>query len=384
MEYFVMRKDEVITLCEINDDGMMITFSPRYRNPELAPLEFKAYTDHISRWWNNRKIPISQGKVQEMLKRRGIISPDEYLLKNLGLSLTDYYWIKPVDSSLTWADVNLFDNDFRENLMLNRPEAIGSADSFTPNSSLRGELEKSWIIREGKRLLIKGNHGTRSFESINEVIASEFHKAQRYDNYTKYRLAKIKGKEYNYACCSQAFTNKNVELVSAYALLTSEKKPEGESPYEFLIKMGAKYGLDPVKFRQDLEYQILSDYVLTNIDRHMDNIGILRDADTLKFIRMAPIFDTGKAFGGGWAVPYTDEEIDNVEINSFEHSETRMLEHLTDKGILDISKALSAETIDSLLSKDPKENRSHKNNCVRLYNKKLERLKRWQENKPII
>ena len=70
MEYFLMRKDEVITLCEINDKGIMISFSPRYRNPELAPLEFRAYPDHISRWWDNRKIPVSQGKVQEMLKRK--------------------------------------------------------------------------------------------------------------------------------------------------------------------------------------------------------------------------------------------------------------------------------------------------------------------------
>lgn len=379
MEYFVMRKDEVITLCEINDKGIMVSFSRKYRNPKLAPLEFRAYPDHIARWWNNRKIPVSQGKVQEMLKQKGLISPDEFLLKNLGLSLTDYYWIKPVNSGLTWADVNLFENDFKENLMLSRAETVDSKDSFTPNSSLRGELEKSWIIRDGKRLLIKGNHGNRSFESINEVIASELHKAQDYDNYTRYRLAKIKGKEYDYACCSEAFTSNRQELVSAFALLTSEEKPEGLSSYEFLIELVSKYGLDPEKFRRDLEYQILTDYVLTNTDRHMDNIGVLRDAETLKFIRMAPIFDSGKAFGGGWAVPYTDDEIDSVEINSFERSESRLLDHVTDRGVFDLTKAMDPGMIGLLLSKDTKESPSHKDGCIRLYRQKLDRLKKWQE-----
>ena len=54
---------------------------------------------------------------------RGLISTGEYLLRNLGLSLTDHYWIKPIDSSLKWAEVNLFDNDFRDNIISLQPSA---------------------------------------------------------------------------------------------------------------------------------------------------------------------------------------------------------------------------------------------------------------------
>lgn len=375
MEYLLMRKDEVVTICEIAEDGTMIAYAKNYRNPELAPLEYRASKDHISRWWRARQIPISQGRVEEMLRQRGLAAPGEFLIRNLGLSLTDYYWMKPVDSALRWADVNLYENDFRENILVSiEDRGSGEPLSCTPNSSLKGELEKSWVIRRGKRVLIKGNHGIRSTESINEVIASELHRMQRYDNYTKYSLMHIKDKPYDYGCWSEAFTSSERELVSAHALLTSEKKPAGMSEYEFLIELGARNGLDEDLFRKDLEYQIMTDYLLSNVDRHMDNIGILRDSKTLKFIRMAPIFDTGRAFGGGGVIPYTDEEIDSIETNSFERTEEDLLKLVRDPSVLDMTRLLLGERIEELCLMDSKASRAQTNHMVRLYNKKKERI----------
>ncbi len=379
MEYLLMRKDDTVTLCDFAEDGTMISYSARFRNPELAPLEHRASEGYLRRWWENRQIPIKQGRVAEMLRERGLTAPGEYLLRNLGLSLTDYYWIKPAGSSLRWSDVNLFENDFKENLMVAmRDTGKDDIASCTPNSSLKGELEKSWVIRNGRRMLIKGNHGKTSAESINEVIASELHKRQHYDNYTKYRLIRIKGKPYDYGCSSEAFTSNELELVSAYALLTSEKRPEGMSSYEHLIDIAVRNGIDGDQFRRDLEYQIVSDYVLSNVDRHMDNIGILRDADTLKLKRMAPIFDTGRAFCGRGVIPYTEEEIDDIEINSFEDSEIKMLEHVRDRKVFDPGKTLAPERIESLYNKDSKARQSTIKNTVRLYEKKLDRVLKWQ------
>lgn len=39
----------------------------------------------------------------------------------------------------------------------------------------------------------------------------------------------------------------------------------------------------------------MTDYILTNTDRHLINFGVLRDTKTLKFIGMAPIFDSGNS-----------------------------------------------------------------------------------------
>ena len=379
MEYFLMRKDDVVTLCDFSDDGNMLSFSRHFRNPEIAPFEYRASDNYLHKWWEGRQIPIRQGRVEKMLRDRGLTAPGEYLLRNLGLSLTDYYWIKPVGSSLRWSDVNLFENDFKENLMTAISNNNGKSFSCTPNSSLRGELEKSWVIRNGRRVLIKGNHGSSSSESINEVIASEMHKKQKYDNYTKYKLIRIKGKEYDYGCFSEAFTSGGLELVSAYALLTSEPRKENMSPYEQLIDIAVRNGINGDQFRKDLEYQIVSDYILSNVDRHMDNIGILRDAESLKFIRMAPIFDTGRAFGGRGVTPYTDEEIDAIEINSFEDTEAKMLTHVTDRKLFDLNKALHTERIGELYNKDSKMKQGRIKNIMRLYEKKLERVDKWQK-----
>ena len=371
-----MRKNEIVTICDLNEYGVMIACSPKYKNPELAPLGFAAYSDHISRWWRNRQIPIRQGRVEEMLRAKGFDEPSEYLLRNLGLSLTDYYWLKPIDSSLRWRDVNLFENDFRDNLLTDgvKGHTNRSVDALTPNSSLRGELEKSWVIRNGKRTLVKGNHGRLSSESINEVIATEFHKAQGYENHTKYRLLRIKNKPYDYGCYSEAFTDARHELVSAYELLTSEPDDGTRTSYERLISIAERHGIDGNDLRADLEYQILSDYVLSNTDRHMDNIGFIRDSETLRLTRMAPIFDTGKAFGGGLVIPYTEEEIDSIEVNSFENTEAGLMKLVTDRNALDVSKVLPPERIRALYEKDSKIRPGQIDLIVRLYNIKIERL----------
>ena len=37
--------------------------------------------------------------------------------------------------------------------------------------------------------------------------------------------------------------------------------------------------------------------LLGNTDRHLNNFGVIRDAKTLEFVRVAPIFDTGSCLG---------------------------------------------------------------------------------------
>ena len=375
MEYYLMRKDDVLTLCNFTNDGQMIAYSERFREPELMPLGYKTYPDYLKRWWSDRRIPLGQGKVEEMLRAKGICDTSDYMLRNLGLSLTDYYWMKPIDSDLKWRDVNLYDNDFKDNILSDKWDLDSNPSfSYSPNSSLKGELEKTWDIRNGDRVLIKGNHGDSSAESINEVIASEVHKKQGYDNYTEYKLLKIKGKPYDYGCYSKAFTNNDVELVSAQAIITSEKKRNGASAFDQLIEVSAANGIDPVQFRKDLEYQILTDYLLTNVDRHMDNIGVLRDARTLKFIRMAPIFDTGRAFATGFVTPYTDDEINNIEVNSFKSHENELLDLVQDMNILNPDKFLSDDRLAKLLSKDSKASNRAIGFKIRLYDEKKKRL----------
>jgi len=42
---------------------------------------------------------------------------------------------------------------------------------------------------------------------------------------------------------------------------------------------------------------IVLDYIIANEDRHLNNFGVIRDAETLEWIGMAPIYDSGSSLG---------------------------------------------------------------------------------------
>lgn len=374
MEYLLKRKDEIITICNFTQDGSMINYSKKILDWDKGPLQHRYESTWLNLWWKHRNMPISQGRVDAMLKKKGLIGPEEYLLRNLGLSLIDYYWICPVDSNLRWADVNLFENDFKEDLFVDMSSVDGPVQEFTPNSSLQGELEKSWRILNGKRYLVKGNKTELSTESINEVIASEFHAAQGYDNYTAYELTAIPDKEYDYGCMSENFVTQELEYVSAHAILSSSKRPNSRSRYEHLIETACEFGIDKEQFRQDLEYQILTDYLLTNRDRHMNNIGVLRDANTLQFLRMAPIYDTGKSMFVHQVIPGEDDLID-YQVNSFVTYERDQLKYVHNRDLVDVNKALPVERIRELYMKDSKMEIGRIDRLCKAYELKLKQFR---------
>ncbi|MCD8022297.1 MAG: HipA domain-containing protein [Lachnospiraceae bacterium] len=384
MNYFIMRKNEPITIAEFSEDGNMLRYSQNHINSELAPLQSKSSTGWLKDWWKTRSIPISQGKVADMLAREGLLGPEDYLVKNLGLSLTDYFWIKPIGSGLTWEDVNLFDNDFSENLLLKIPEQSTLAASYAPNSTLQGQLEKTWAIdSDGNRILIKGNRDNLSSESINEVIASELHRLQGYDNYTPYELLRIKGKDYDYGCCSKLFTSQRLELVSAYAVVTSEKQSNGISSYEHFLSVCGRHGMDTKQLRQDMEYQIMTDFILSGRDRHLSNISILRDANTLEFLRMAPIYDSGKCLFVHSSIPASEKELLRIETQSFASSELKLLSYVTDRSLVDVSRLPEPDYIRSMYTKDSKQDPKHIDRIAEAYAKKVELFRAFQNGEDL-
>ena len=53
---------------------------------------------------------------------------------------------------------------------------------------------------------------------------------------------------------------------------------------------------------------VLLDYLLVNEDRHFNNFGIIRDANTLKWLDVAPIFDSGESLNNFNIENVTNEE----------------------------------------------------------------------------
>lgn len=353
MNYVLKRKDEIITIIDFADDGSVYKFHQKFINPELAPLHDAGNFDWLKQWWKRRSVPISQGNIRQMLEKKGLLGPEDYLLRNLGLSLTDYYWISPLDSGMTWNEVNLFDNDFHGDILLG--EAGGDGDEiphYTPNGSLQGTLEKSWTILNGERGLLKGNRDHLSSESINEVIASKLHQMQNFDNFTEYKLIKINGRSYDYGCYSKLFTSQELELISAYDVVCSEKRSNDVSYFEHFIKVCGKHGLDEGILRNYLDYMILSDFVLSGRDRHLSNVSVLRDAESLQFVMPAPIYDSGKCLFVQDSVPSTDKGLLSIKTESFAGDELKLLNLVSDRNLLDVTKLPSRSLVEGLYGLD--------------------------------
>lgn len=288
--YDLMHKDDVVASLQLDDlSGAILKVTPG-ANPELLPLGGSQGADSLRKWWLRRAVPISQGNIAALLQREGIPSTQRLLVRNLGLSLSDHYWIKPSGSELTWTDVSPFSNTF-----CNLSETA-AAHSYSPDATLQGDLIKKWLVVDDTRCLLKGNRGANSQQSLNEVLASMLHEKQGFANHVQYRPVKFTGSaSEQYGCICEDFASEALEFIPAIDVVDSEKKDNAVSTYEHFIHVCTEHGLSEQEVRGFLEYQVLTDFVLTNTDRHLNNVGILRDSQTLKFVRMAPIFDSGNS-----------------------------------------------------------------------------------------
>jgi hypothetical protein len=282
------------------------------------------------------------------------------LVQCLGLSLTDHYWICPADRDYSWDALNLFTNQFHDPIGRAQFQKVISADCFaedfirSPAASLQGDLPKRWVIGPESRYLIKGNRGTTSQQSLNEVFASMLHKKQGFHNYTDYAVYPLKaetGKQLG--CICKGFTSAKLEFIPAIDIVGSKKRNNATSQYEHFIAVCAEHGLPDAEVRAFLEYEITTDFLLTNTDRHMNNFGVLRDSDSLQFVAMAPIFDSGNSMF--WDVPSLPlhDSLENISVNSFRSKENDVLRLVKNPGCANLFKLPTDDELEHLYSQDP-------------------------------
>ena len=112
-----MNKNRILTVVSFSEKGEIIDYSRDYNDRDYLPIVSRNDDDWMYSWWNERAVPLSRNNLNRLLASRGMSVPEEYLIKNLGLSLNDCYWIRPVDSDMTWESVNLYTNRFKDNTL---------------------------------------------------------------------------------------------------------------------------------------------------------------------------------------------------------------------------------------------------------------------------
>lgn len=250
----------------------------------------KVNRGHLNEWWKSRSIPASRVGIEQLLETLDITSTKTLLDKSFGLSLSDQYWICPTNSHLKWDDINFFHHNFSEDVgnILFDMEYDGKAiNLLSPDNTSDGWLKKKWKIVDNKRILIKGGSGATQQEPYNEVFASEVCKRLEIPH-TPYSL--MVQEDYPYSICEN-FIHSDTELISAWNVMQTEKKENHVSIYQHYLDCCERLEIPNVEGFMDK--MIVLDYLIANEDRHQNNFGVIRNAETLEFIGSSPIFDSG-------------------------------------------------------------------------------------------
>ena len=387
-EYYLMHKDIRVALMEISDDGHVARLRRNEQAADHFPLGGKMNPMKFSAWWNDRAIPKTRHGAKTALQKLGYASTNSALVDNLALSLSDCYWIMPRGENISWREINLFTNDFVDafgEITINQDHIIDlrRATRFKCAAS-QGELQKKWCIDEqGRRYMIKGNYGQSYQQSLNEVFAARLHESQGFPHFTNYSLAKVKvdGNQEGLGCLCYDYCSEEVESISAWELLQTIKIRQNESLYYPLKQVCIKLGMQEETFTTFMDYQIMTDYLISNTDRHMNNIAVLRNPDTLELLGFAPIFDSGNSMF--YDIPYEKLKtmrLDEIKTHSFVERETRLLQYVRNRESVDPGKT---EMDFSIYQMDVRERHIRIPLIEELYQKKIAALQAFQEGTDI-
>lgn len=338
LDCILKHKDISVAIIRIDVDYGIIDFT-RILEPEHLPVSVHD-TASLSAWWLKRAVPETQNFLKEQLASISL-SSHRLLTQNLGLSLNDCYWICPIQIELCWKEVSLYRNPFREELSFATNKSVIALDNeteFFAGSSLQGNLKKKWIRKDSQTYLVKGNYKT-SQQSLNEVFAVLLHQKQDTPfQYADYKLTSLTFEgEPETGCITPNFTSEQAEFFTAREVMKHFNKLHPDMlTLEHIAHAYSELGLDYTEAYHFLEYQALTDCILTNEDRHLQNYGILRDPDTLKIIGIAPIFDTGNSMFWEGVFPTTPEQFQNIRINRSERTELNVLKAVKDFSLINM------------------------------------------------
>ena len=110
MKCILMNKNIPVVELELDDDTATILKVIKTYELDFLPIGIDAKTGipnkkELNEWWFGRSIPASRSGIRAALENLNIRYSEQLLLKCYGLSLSDQYWIEPVNSELEWKKI---------------------------------------------------------------------------------------------------------------------------------------------------------------------------------------------------------------------------------------------------------------------------------------
>ncbi len=290
IEYCLKYKDETVFKFNIKNKSLTMI------NENLLPLSLlNKPRDYslVQKFVADRILMLNREYCKELLIACGIEDQNDtnICIMCKGLSFRDNYWISRSKSKETWANVNLYQNEF--SLNISKVALTGSMKDSTINDMLGDKIFTGELTNKGTRAkcyyrmnnkLFLFKHETRE-EIMSEMVTSFIADALNVPCST-YRNFNLFDKE-----CSvcEIFTSEERELIPCRDVLshfnTSAMNHTGQCYQAFMT-------IDPKNF---VKMQLL-DYVTLNTDRNRDNFGLL--SYNRSIIGLYPLFDHDSCFKG--------------------------------------------------------------------------------------
>ena len=304
----------------------------------------------LNEWWRDRSIPDTRQGIKDALYALEINNTQLLPLRSYGLSLSDSYWILPESSNINWYDLNFFENAFSEDIgdvLFGQERNIRTFDFNSPDNTTDGYLKKRWKIINGKRCLIKGGSNLERQQPFNEVIASKI--MDRLGIYhAPYNI--IWEDDEPYSVCED-FVTKDTELISAWRIMQTQKKDNSTSVYQHFVNCCKSLGAPDVV--PALDRMLVLDYIIANEDRHLNNFGLLRNAETLEWLGFAPIYDSGSSLGYNSLLSQIHTE-KNITCKPFKRRHDEQVKLVTSFDWIDFSKLSDAGDMVREIFSDPR------------------------------
>lgn len=272
----------------------------------------------LENWLNDRTIPNDRVEFERYYsKSKNSLA---MTLEMYAVSFTDCYWVQPIDAKLDWNTVKLYGNSNTDRFEVIEQHRLQNKQYSKVNYTLGGRLEKYWFFKASNIMLAKRTSLANEILNIREVIASKIYEKQGTSSAAKYSYIYSRNHQL-VGCKCNVLTSESRELITAYDLLSEYNLAiKGRDSISDLLYCLENYN-SPVFVFTLMIQMFLVDYLITNRDRHLNNIAFIRDSESLNIIDIA-IFDNGSSEQMEGALP---EGSLNTTINGIEDTEFKVL-----------------------------------------------------------
>ena len=236
-----------------------------------APLVI-VKTRSIEKFLELRVLDMSRTNARILKKILNIHAKEEYEipLYSYALAINDKYWFKPKHSKLKYKDIVFNNDNFSEAALKGDTTFFPHQANLTPEITTTGSYEKGWKLINKEWWLYKSGS---QMEYFSELYSYHFSKLINIES-AVYEM------DNGYIRTKNFSKNTNFEPLASIAGANDD--------YNFVFNLLISLNQD---IARDYLKLIFFDAVIFNIDRHNENLGLLRDVKNGKIISLSPNFD---------------------------------------------------------------------------------------------